>query len=140
MTVDLTDEDWKKKLTPEQYEVLRHSATEAPFTGQFLHNEEKGAYTCAACGAVLFMSDQKFDSGSGWPSFNDVAKSGAVNLVPDDSLGMHRTEVQCANCGSHLGHLFHDAVDQPTGDRFCINGVALGFAPSTETPAPPKAE
>jgi peptide-methionine (R)-S-oxide reductase len=124
---NMTDEDWKKKLTPEQYEVLRHKDTEAPFTGKLLHNKDTGNYTCAACGQVLFTSNTKFDSGSGWPSFYDVANNKAVVLSDDDALGMQRTEVTCSNCGSHLGHLFHDAVDQPTGDRFCINSAALDF-------------
>jgi peptide-methionine (R)-S-oxide reductase len=124
---NMTDEDWKKKLTPEQYEVLRHKDTEAPFTGKLLHNKDTGNYTCAACGQVLFTSDTKFDSGSGWPSFYDVANNKAVVLSDDDAHGMQRTEVTCSNCGSHLGHLFHDAVDQPTGDRFCINSAALDF-------------
>lgn len=124
---DMTDDEWKARLTPEQYEVLRMKATEAPGTGRLLHNKDSGDYTCAACGNVLFTSDTKFDSGSGWPSFYDVAGNEAVKLTDDDSLGMHRTEVTCAACGSHLGHLFHDAFDQPTGDRFCINSAALDF-------------
>jgi peptide-methionine (R)-S-oxide reductase len=125
----MTDEDFKNKLTPEQYAVLRGKATEAPFTGEFLHNKDSGMYTCMACGAELFSSDTKFDSGSGWPSFYDVAKSGAVKLIEDNTLGMKRTEAECANCGSHLGHVFDDAYDQPTGQRFCINSVALDFKP-----------
>lgn len=123
-----SDDAWKAELTPEQYAVLREKATEAPFTGKFLHNKEQGIYTCGACGATLFRSDTKFDSGSGWPSFYDVAKSGAVKLVPDHSHGMERTEVVCANCGSHLGHLFNDAYDQPGGKRYCINSAALDFS------------
>lgn len=123
----LTDEEWRKKLTPEQYAVLREKVNEAPFTGALLHNTETGMYTCAACGQPLFSSDTKFDSGSGWPSFYDVATKGAVKLLEDDSFGMQRTEVVCSNCGSHLGHLFHDAPDQPTGERFCISSNALQF-------------
>ena len=111
----------------EQYAVLRQKGTEAPFTGKLLHNKETGMYVCGACGQPLFSSDTKFDSGSGWPSFYDVATKGAVKLIDDDSHGMQRTEVVCNNCGSHLGHLFHDAPDQPTGDRFCINSAALDF-------------
>lgn len=125
----MKDADWKKKLTAEQYEVLRNKATDAPFTGKLLHNKEQGMYTCAACGAELFSSDTKFDSGSGWPSFYDVAKSGAVKLVEDSSLGMRRTEAVCANCGGHLGHVFDDAYDQPTGQRYCINSTSLAFKP-----------
>lgn len=125
----MTDEEWKKKLTPEQYHILREKGTETPFTGEFLDNKEPGMYTCAACGASLFDSRHKFDSGSGWPSFYDVARSDAVDLHDDTSLGMQRTEVTCKNCGGHLGHLFHDAVDQPTGARFCINSASLGFEP-----------
>ncbi len=130
--MQLTDDDWKKKLTPEQYQVLREKATEAPFTGQFLHNDKTGMYTCVACNAELFSSDTKFDSGSGWPSFYDIAKSGAVKLVADNAHGMERTEVVCANCGGHLGHVFDDAADQPTGQRYCINGCALDFKPRTK--------
>jgi len=131
MTMDLPDDEWKKKLTKEQFEVLRKKGTEAPFSGKLLHNDKHGDYVCAACGQVVFKSDTKFDSGSGWPSFYDPANTGAVNLEGDDSLGMHRTEVTCANCGSHLGHLFNDAPQEPTGLRFCINSAALGFEEKT---------
>lgn len=124
-----TDDEWKKELSPERYEVLRNKATEAPFTGKFLHNKESGMYVCGACGQELFASGTKFESGSGWPSFYDVAKSSAVKLVSDSSHGMERTEVVCGNCGSHLGHLFDDAYDQPTGQRYCINSAALNFMP-----------
>jgi len=116
------------KLTGEQKDILFNQATEAPFTGKFLHNKDNGMYTCANCGAELFSSDTKFDSGSGWPSFYDVAKSGAVKLVPDNSHGMERTEVVCANCSGHLGHVFNDGPI-PTGQRFCINGCVLDFKP-----------
>lgn len=122
-----TDDEWKRKLTHEQYHILREKGTEAPFTGALLHNDETGDYTCAACGNVVFKSDTKFDSGSGWPSFYDVANTDAVRLVEDDSEGMHRIEVQCATCGGHLGHVFQDAPEQPTGMRFCINSGALAF-------------
>lgn len=125
--VDLTDEEWKKKLTPEQYDVLRKKGTEAPFSGKLLHEEGTGDFVCMACGNVVFKSDTKFDSGSGWPSFYDPANTEAVKLVEDTSHGMHRVEVLCANCGSHLGHVFNDAPDQPTGMRFCINSCALDF-------------
>ncbi len=125
--MEVNDEELKKKLTPQQYHVLREKGTEAPFTGALLHNEETGDYTCAVCGAVVFNSATKFDSGSGWPSFYDPANTEAVKLIEDTSLGTHRVEVVCANCGSHLGHVFNDAPDQPTGMRFCINSAALDF-------------
>lgn len=120
-------DEWKDKLTPEQYRVLRQKGTEAPFTGKLLHNHETGMYTCAACGMELFHSDTKFDSGSGWPSFYDPANTENVKLVEDNSDGMRRLEVQCANCGGHLGHVFRDAPQTPTGVRFCINSCALDF-------------
>jgi peptide-methionine (R)-S-oxide reductase len=123
----MTDEEWKDKLTDEQYRVLREKDTEAPFTGKLLHNHKTGEYACAACGTVVFTSDTKFDSGSGWPSFYDVANTKAVKLQEDASHGAHRVEVTCAKCGGHLGHVFNDAPDQPTGVRFCINSAALDF-------------
>lgn len=123
----MSDEEWKQKLTPEQFAVLREGATEAPFTGALLHNKESGDYVCAACGAVLFDSTTKFDSGSGWPSFYDVKDSEAIKLKEDSSHGMQRMEASCASCGSHLGHVFNDVPDQPTGQRFCINSAALNF-------------
>jgi peptide-methionine (R)-S-oxide reductase len=132
MVKQFSDEELKKKLTPEQYHILREKGTEAPFTGKYLKNKGDGMYVCAVCGQQLFDSGTKFDSGSGWPSFYDVAKSDAVNLIEDNSHGMHRVEVQCANCGSHLGHVFDDAFDQPTGQRFCINSAALNFEPKTK--------
>lgn len=122
-----SDAEWKAQLTPEQYAILREKATEVPFTGKFLHNKAEGTYTCAACGAELFSSDTKFDSSSGWPSFYDVIDKGAVVLQQDTSHGMDRIEVMCANCDSHLGHLFYDAYDQPGGQRYCINSLALDF-------------
>jgi peptide-methionine (R)-S-oxide reductase len=127
MSMQLSDDEWKKRLRSEQYEVLREKGTEAPGTGKLLHNHETGNYVCGACGNVVFKSDTKFDSGSGWPSFYDVANTEAVKLVEDASGGMYRVEVLCANCGSHLGHVFHDAPEQPTGMRFCINSTALDF-------------
>lgn len=127
--MNLTDDEWKQRLTPEQYAILREKGTEAPFTGELLQNKQSGMYACAACGAELFDSKTKFDSGSGWPSFYDVAKSDSVKLVDDSTLGMQRTEVVCAKCGGHLGHVFDDAHDQPTGQRYCINSVCLKFEP-----------
>jgi peptide-methionine (R)-S-oxide reductase len=125
--MDKTDSEWKDELTPEQYHVLREKGTEAPFTGKLLHEKGTGDFICAACGKVVFKSDTKFDSGSGWPSFYDPANTDAVKLVEDNSHGMPRVEVLCANCGGHLGHVFNDAPDQPTGVRFCINSAALDF-------------
>lgn len=122
-----TEEDWKKQLTPEQYTVLRQKGTEAPFSGKLLHEKREGMYTCAACGQQLFSSDTKFDSGTGWPSF-DTALPGAVKLVADNSHGMRRTEVVCSNCGSHLGHVFEDGPTD-TGQRYCINSVCLDLEP-----------
>lgn len=121
-----TEDEWRKKLTPEQFHVLREKGTEAPFTGKLLYNNESGSYVCAACGNVLFDSSTKFEADCGWPSFYD-AKEGAVVFTPDNSHGMRRTEVTCAQCGGHLGHVFEDAPDQPTGQRFCINSAALDF-------------
>ena len=114
-------------LSDQQKDVLFNKATDAPFTGEFLHNAKTGMYTCANCGKPLFDSNTKFDSGSGWPSFYDFATKGAVKLVPDNSHGMNRIEVVCANCGAHLGHLFNDAPQTPTGNRYCINSSSLGF-------------
>lgn len=127
----MSDDTWKKSLTPEQYRILRKKGTEAPFTGSLLHNTESGIYACGACGNPLFSSDHKFDSGSGWPSFYDVITEGAVKLIDDESMGMKRIEVVCAQCGGHLGHLFDDAYDQPTGQRFCINSASLQFMNDT---------
>ena len=122
------DINWQKKLTPEQYHVLREKGTETPYSGVLLYNDKAGSYTCAACGNVLFDSGTKFSAHCGWPSFNDVVP-GSVVLTPDRSIGMQRTEVTCAHCGGHLGHLFDDAPDQPTGMRYCINSVSLQFLP-----------
>ncbi len=125
---NMTDKDWEKKLTPEQFDVLRRKGTERPFSGKYVDNKAKGMYTCAACGANLFSSDTKFESGSGWPSFSDVANKGNVNLHDDTSHGMHRIEVTCKNCGGHLGHVFDDGPTE-TGKRYCINSASLCFIP-----------
>ncbi|HLZ15334.1 MAG TPA: peptide-methionine (R)-S-oxide reductase MsrB [Candidatus Saccharimonadales bacterium] len=127
----LTDDEWKQKLTPEQYEVLRRKGTEPPFSGVLLYNKEKGGYACAACGTVVFKSDAKYDSTTpgllGWPSFA-AANNEAVELKEDNSWGMHRTEVICKTCGGHLGHVFDDE-SSPSGQHFCINSAALQFKP-----------
>ena len=125
--MEQNDEEWKKKLNPEQYRVLRQKGTEAPFSGKLLSERRKGKFSCAACGAELFKSDHKFESGSGWPSFYDVAQSGAIKLEDDTSLGTYRVEAVCASCGSHLGHVFDDGPRDKTGKRYCINSVCLDF-------------
>ena len=127
MTMNFSDQEWKKRLSPEQYKILRQKGTEAPGTGKLLKNKDSGDYLCAACNQVVFKSDTKFDSKSGWPSFYEPANTQAVSLEQDDSFGMHRIEVTCSNCGGHLGHLFNDAYDQPTGMVFCINSTSLKF-------------
>jgi peptide-methionine (R)-S-oxide reductase len=126
--VEKTDEEWQAELSPAQYEVLRHQGTEPPFSGRYVHNEEDGTYRCGACGAVLFGSDTKFDSGTGWPSFFRPADEENIELRPDTSHGMVRTEVLCRRCGGHLGHVFEDGP-APTGLRYCINSLSLDFEP-----------
>jgi len=126
--LEKTDQRWRQELTPEAYKVLLRKGTEGPFTGVYVHTKEDGIYRCAACGAELFSSDTKFDSGTGWPSFTDAAKRANVELHEDRSLFMRRTEVTCAACGGHLGHVFNDG---PAGcDRYCINSVALKLDPT----------
>jgi peptide-methionine (R)-S-oxide reductase len=124
-----SDEQWREELTPEQYDVLRKAGTEPPFTGEYVYNKESGDYRCAACGAMLFDADTKFESQSGWPSFTEPAIAEAVELRPDNSLFMRRTEVLCRTCGGHLGHVFDDGPDE-SGQRFCINSAALDFKPA----------
>lgn len=119
-----TKEEWRKELTPEQFAVMFEKGTERPFTGEYYDNHEKGVYKCAACGTTLFSSDTKFDSGTGWPSFDRPANRENVELHEDSSHGMRRTEVTCKNCGAHLGHVFNDGPTD-TGERFCINSCSL---------------
>ncbi len=125
-SIQKTEEEWKKILTPEQFYVLRQKGTERPFTGKFLVHNEKGVYTCAACGNELFTSTQKFDSHCGWPSFYDEIKGGKIKTVTDNTHGMVRTEILCAKCGGHLGHVFDDGPN-PTGLRYCVNSLSLDF-------------
>ncbi len=121
----MTEEEWKAKLTPKQYEVLRQKGTEAAFSGKYVEEKASGIYSCTACGNPLFSSEAKFNSGTGWPSF-DQAIPGSVKMIPDTSYGMRRTEVVCSKCESHLGHLFDDGPT-PTGQRFCMNSVCLNL-------------
>jgi peptide-methionine (R)-S-oxide reductase len=128
--VELSDEQWREKLTPEQYNILRRRQTEAPFTGAYTRVKKAGTYRCAGCGAALFSSDDKYDSGTGWPSFREAASADAVTKHRDWSMIIPRTEVRCAACGGHLGHVFGDGPG-PTGKRYCINSAALRLKPKT---------
>lgn len=124
-----SDAEWRALLSPEEFAVLREAGTERPGTGPLLTEERAGLYACRACGNELFVSGTKFDSGCGWPSFYESVRPEAVELIEDRTLGMLRTEVRCAGCGSHLGHVFPDGFGTPTGDRYCMNSVALSFSP-----------
>ena len=126
-----SEEQWREELSPERYRVLREKGTEPPFTGAYTHSKESGTYNCGACGSELFRSDSKFDSGTGWPSFTEPAVADAVRLEEDKSHGMIRTEVLCARCGSHLGHVFPDGPG-PSRQRFCINSLSLDLTAAEE--------
>ena len=129
--VSKTDEQWRQELSPEQYEVLRQAGTERPFSGKYVHNHDDGTYTCAGCGAVLFSSGTKFDSGSGWPSFWQPEDEANIERRVDKSHFMTRVEILCKRCGGHLGHVFDDGP-KPTGQRYCINSLSLDFEPKTD--------
>ncbi|HTK60076.1 MAG TPA: peptide-methionine (R)-S-oxide reductase MsrB [Candidatus Baltobacteraceae bacterium] len=122
-----TEAEWKKDLTPEEYRILREKGTEPPGSGELYHNTESGMYVCRACGAELFSSDAKYDSGSGWPSFWQAVDPTKITKAVDTSMGMVRTEIMCARCGSHLGHVFDDGPKETTGKRFCVNSMSLKF-------------
>lgn len=124
--VKKTEDEWRAKLTDKQYEILRQKGTEPPFTGELLHNKGKGKYRCAGCGEELFLSDAKFDSGSGWPSFWAPIEDDNIETKSDESIGMQRTEILCKKCGGHLGHVFDDGPN-PTGKRYCVNSASLKF-------------
>nr|WP_267135437.1 peptide-methionine (R)-S-oxide reductase MsrB [Vibrio sp. CK2-1] len=127
VVVKKTDKEWKTSLTEEQYRVCRLGGTEAPYSGTLLHNKETGTYQCTCCQADLFASDDKFDSGCGWPSFDKPISKNAIKYLKDNSHGMIRTEIRCAQCDSHLGHVFLDGPQETTGQRFCVNSVSLVF-------------
>ncbi len=128
--VKKTDEQWREELTEFEYHVLRQAGTERAYTGELLEEHREGIFSCRGCGAELFRSNAKFDSHCGWPSFYEPQEGDAVELLEDRSHGMSRVEVRCKNCGSHLGHVFEDAPQTPTGDRYCINSVSITFAES----------
>lgn len=127
--VSKSNDEWKQQLDPESFAVLRQAATERAWTGELLDEKRAGLYTCKGCGNELFKSGTKFDSGCGWPSFYESVRPDAVELIEDTTLGMVRTEVRCARCGGHLGHVFPDGFGTPTGDRYCMNSLALNFSP-----------
>jgi len=129
--INKSEEEWRKTLTPEEFHVLREKGTERSFTGKYVDHKKKGTYVCAGCGKELFSSDTKFDSGTGWPSFWTPISEDSLEMKPDNSLGMRRTEVLCSQCGGHLGHVFNDGP-KPTGQRFCINSAALHFKEQKE--------
>ena len=130
--IELTDEEWRERLSPDRYAVLRRSATEPPWSGKYLHVDEDGVFRCAGCGTALFSTEHKFDSGSGWPSFDRAMAEGTVVETADRSHGMVRTEITCARCGGHLGHVFPDGPTE-TGLRYCVNSLALDFEPEKPT-------
>ena len=129
-SVTKTDQQWREQLTPEEYAVLRQAGTERPWSGEYNDTKAQGTYSCRACDAELFTAEAKFDSHCGWPSFYEPTSKDNVELIEDRSMGSVRTEVRCATCGSHLGHVFDDAPQTPTGDRFCMNSVSLKLNPS----------
>jgi peptide-methionine (R)-S-oxide reductase len=125
--IEKSEEEWRKSLTPEEYRILREKGTEPPGSGELYHNTESGMYVCRACGAELFSSDAKYDSGSGWPSFWQAVDPTKIKKATDMSMGTLRTEIMCARCGSHLGHVFDDGPKETTGKRFCVNSKSLKF-------------